>query len=219
MEHPCYKCGTMVGDGVPFCGHCRAPQIRVAMEPASRSPGPGESPEPSPSGGTVASAPFPKSAVQWSRALPMAALGGLLSILLLGVPLGAYGLAFLLGGAISVGFYERRSMGARLSSGMGARIGAASGGFGFLFLAITLVATSVYRADDLRKMLEEKIGELTARGYNPEQVKAALDLLKTPEGLAFFVTSLLMVLAFMYVAASAVGGALAARLLGRRLPR
>jgi len=212
----------MVEDGVPFCAHCRAPQIRVAMEPAPRSPGPGEDPELS-AETIMVSAPFPKSGVQWSQALPMAALGGLLSILLsillLGIPLGAYGLAFLLGGAIAVALYKRRVVGARLTSGMGARIGAASGGFGFLFLAIMLIATSVYRADDLRKMLEEKIGELTATGYNPQQVKAALDLLRTPEGLAFFVTSCLMVLAFMCVVASAIGGALSARLLGRRLPR
>jgi len=211
----------MVEDGVPFCGHCRAPQIRVAMEPAPPSPGPGKDTEPSPpSGGTMfVSAPLPKSGIQWSRALPMAALGGVLSVLLLSVPLGAYGLAFLLGGAMAVVLYERRSVGARLTSGMGARIGAASGGFGFLFLAITLVATSVYRADELRKLLEEKIGELTARGYNPQQAKAALDLLKTPEGLAFFVTFSLMVLAFIFVVASAIGGALAARLLSRRVPR
>jgi hypothetical protein len=149
----------------------------------------------------------------------MAALGGVLSVLLLGVPLGAYGLAFLLGGATAVVLYERRSMGARLTAGMGARIGAASGGFGFLFLAITLVATSVYRADELRKLLEEKIGDLTARGYNPQQAKAALELLKTPGGLTFFVIFSLMVLASIFVVASAVGGALTARLLNRRVPR
>ncbi len=35
MDHPCHKCGQSAEDGVPFCSHCGAPQIRVAMaEPA-----------------------------------------------------------------------------------------------------------------------------------------------------------------------------------------
>src|SRR5437660_9980738 len=31
MEHPCHKCGQAVEDGIPFCSHCGAPQIRVAV--------------------------------------------------------------------------------------------------------------------------------------------------------------------------------------------
>ena len=31
MEQPCYKCGQVVEQGVPFCPQCAAPQIRVAL--------------------------------------------------------------------------------------------------------------------------------------------------------------------------------------------
>ena len=35
MEQPCYKCGQTVEEGIPFCPHCSAPQIRVVVaEPA-----------------------------------------------------------------------------------------------------------------------------------------------------------------------------------------
>src|SRR5512146_1503001 len=41
MEHACHKCGAAVEDGVPFCPHCNAPQIRVmasAQSAPERSP-------------------------------------------------------------------------------------------------------------------------------------------------------------------------------------
>ena len=31
MEQPCYKCGQTVEEGIPFCPHCSAPQIRVMV--------------------------------------------------------------------------------------------------------------------------------------------------------------------------------------------
>src|ERR1041385_6355940 len=31
MEQPCYKCGQAVEQGVAFCPHCAAPQIRVVI--------------------------------------------------------------------------------------------------------------------------------------------------------------------------------------------
>jgi hypothetical protein len=31
MEQPCYKCGQPVEQGVAFCPHCSAPQIRVVI--------------------------------------------------------------------------------------------------------------------------------------------------------------------------------------------
>ena len=34
MEQPCYKCGQAVEQGVPFCSHCSAPQIRVVTADA-----------------------------------------------------------------------------------------------------------------------------------------------------------------------------------------
>jgi hypothetical protein len=207
-----------VEDGVPFCLHCRAPQIRVAIEvtPASeedlgRTAFSGEPVFP----GQSAFHSVPKARIQWGKALPMAAAGAGLSLilLLLRLPLGVYGLAFLMGGAAAAMLYRRRVTGVPLTPGMGAKIGAASGAFAFGFLVI-ITAYSISR-DQLRKMLEQQISELTTRGYNPEQAKAVLELLKTPEGLGTFIVFSLLLSALIFVGASALGGALAARFMSR----
>jgi hypothetical protein len=146
----------------------------------------------------------------------MAAVGAGLSLILLPLrlPLGVYGLAFLIGGAVAAMLYRRRISGVPVTSRMGAKIGAASGALAFLFLVI-VGANSISR-DQLRKMLEQQISELTTRGYNPEQAKAVLELLKTPEGLAFFIVFTLVFSALIFVGASALGGALGARFMSRR---
>ena len=126
MEHLCYKCGSNVEDGIPFCPHCNAPQIRVG----------GASPEavsaadlaadslPSPRGGT---------AIQWSEALPSAALAGLIAAFLMFIPLGGFGLGMIAAGVLSVLFYRRRNPVSNLTPAMGARLGAVrSRNVGFL---------------------------------------------------------------------------------------
>jgi hypothetical protein len=100
---------------------------------------------------------------------------------------------------------------------MGAKIGAASGAFAFLFLLI-MEASSISR-DQLRKMLEQQISELTTRGYNPEQVRLVLEFLKTPEGLALYIGFSVLFGALVLVGASALGGTLGARFTGRRSRR
>ena len=79
MEHPCYKCGASVEDGIAFCPRCNAPQIRVAgaapLAPAGATP-------------EVAieeyasHAPLP-SALEWSDALPSAGIALLAAIFLM----------------------------------------------------------------------------------------------------------------------------------------
>ena len=146
----------------------------------------------------------------------MAAVGASLSLILLmlRLPLGVYGLAFLLGGAASSMLYRRRVPGSRVTSGMGAKIGAASGAFAFAMVVI-IAASSISR-DQMRKMLEQQVSELTARGYSPEQAKMAIDLLKTPEGFAMFIIFSVVLGALIFVGASALGGALGARSVTRR---
>jgi hypothetical protein len=130
----------------------------------------------------------PRSArVQWSHALPCAALGGAFSLLLV-IPLSmlsanspamlffVLGLAFLSGGAWSTRLYRRKMKGAALTSGAGAQVGAASGGFGFLFLTVLVVATVVYQADEMRKAIADSAPQLISRGYDPEKMRQMLDL-------------------------------------------
>ncbi len=231
MEHPCAKCGEAVEDGVPFCRHCGAPQIRVVgVEPqlptAPDTHDSSDRPIPLPE-----LLSRPRSArVQWSYALPCAALGGAFSLLLV-IPLSLLsanspaailplcGLAFLAGGAWSTRLYRRKAKDAVLTPGAGGQVGAASGAFGFLFLAVIVVATVVYQADEMRKAISDSGPQLISRGYDPEKLQQMLEFTKSPGGLAFFVTFFLFVMLVMLVVGSSIGGAWYSAWARKRLRR
>jgi hypothetical protein len=219
-----------VEDGTPFCRQCGAPQIRVV----------GVEPQPAVVAKTEESVAEPPiqlpellsrtspERVQWSHALPCAALGGGFSLLLVfplsaasaslpAAPLLVFGLAFLAGGAWSVRLYRRKVKDAVLTPGMGARLGAASGAFGFLFLAVVMVAMVVYQADEMRKLMADSAPQLTSRGYDAEKLKQMLDLLNTPGGLVIFVAFGLFVMLIMFVGGSSIGGAWYAAWVRKRL--
>lgn len=146
--------------------------------------------------------------VQWAHALPGAALGGAFSLLAAVVPYAIFGPAFLAGGAVAVVLYRRHLKSGLPSQGAGAKIGAASGGFGFLFFAIPAVATLVYRPDELRQGMLENLAHYAGRGYDPQKIQQVTDLLKSPQGLNFFVGFVLFILLLMFVVGSSIGGAL-----------
>jgi len=156
--------------------------------------------------------------IQWSQALPCAALGGAFSLLLviplavLGAgsalaPFAVFGLAFMAGGAWSVRLYLRKAKDAPVTPGAGVQLGAASGGFGFLFLAVMVVAMVVYRADEMHKLMADSVPQLVSRGYDAQKMQQMLELLKAPGGLAFFVASGLFVMFVILVVGSSIGGA------------
>jgi len=225
---------------VPFCKHCGAPQIRVAVgvgEESSASSGgaadssdslassplasPPSVPEPPPasevqplgrsnfSDRSTLLQPYPaRSGVQWSKALPGAALAGVFSLLALVIPYAIFGPAFMMGGALAVLLYRRNLGGAVPAPGVGAKIGAASGGFGFLFSAVMAIATLVYRPTEVRQGMLDNLSQMVGRGYDPQKVAQVQDLIKTPDGLAFFVGFGLFVMLVVMVAGSSIGGAL-----------
>jgi hypothetical protein len=212
----------MVIDGSPFCAHCKAPQIRVpgpeTEVPVSEGIDPTSSGEHKlgPGQRVIRSPLLAPHGVQWHQALPAAALGGVVSILALVLPLAVWGPAYALGGAAAVLFYRLRAKSARLTPAAGAKIGAASAGFGFAILAIIAVGTYVYHSDDLRKAMADAIHQMTSRGSDPQTAQQALELLKTQEGLGFFVAFGLSMLLVVFVVASSVGGAVCASWLRRR---
>jgi hypothetical protein len=208
-----------VEDGVPFCKHCGAPQIRVvgveAQPPAA--PDVPDTTEGLPVLPPLASPAVPSGGVQWSQALPGAALAGAFSLLAAIIPFAVFGPAFMAGGALSVILYRRHVKDRLPSPGDGAQIGAASGGFGFLFFAIFVVATLVYRPDELRQPMLDRIAQAVARGYDPQKIEQMQQTLKTPEGLTFAVGFGLFMLFLIFVAGSSIGGALYAAWLRKRL--
>jgi hypothetical protein len=157
--------------------------------------------------------------IRWSQALPCAALGGALTLLLALIPFAVLGPACVAGGAFSVMVYRRRAANALPEPARGALVGAASGGFAFVFAAIPLVAALVYRADDLRKAMSDSFSQLSSRNYDPQKIQQALELLKTPEGLTFVVGFVLFIMLLIFVLGASIGGAWYSAWARKRLPR
>jgi len=117
------------------------------------------------------------------------------------------GLAFLLGGAWGARLYLRKTRAVSITAGVGAQIGAASGAFGFLFFAVIIVATAVYRADEIRKAMADYAHQLTGRGVDPDKIKQMIDTVNAPGGLGVMVAFALCVLLAVFVVGSSIGGA------------
>jgi hypothetical protein len=146
-------------------------------------------------------------------------MAGMIGSFLLQYPLGALGLGMLIAGLLSVVFYRWRNAGADLTPGMGARLGAASGIFGFLMLLIftSISATSPEGRSQMRKLLVGVVEQAAARATDPK-AQHAMDFFRTPQGR---VAIMVLLMAFAFVAfliSSTLGGALGAALL-RRKPR
>jgi hypothetical protein len=221
---------------MPFCKQCGAPQIRVPGMEASTSAEPkadSSEPLPPPLSGSpslpsprgrpqvrdflpAVTAPPARAGVLWSRALPSAALAGVFSLLAMVIPYAIFGPAFMMGGALAVMLYRRHLGGTVPAPGVGAKIGAASGGFGFLFSAVMAIATLVYRPTEVRQDMLNNLSQMVGRGYDPQKVAQVQDLIKTPDGLVFFVGFGLFVMLVVMVAGSSIGGALYAAWVRRR---
>jgi len=212
VEHPCNKCGATVEDGTPFCPNCAAPQIRVAAVPGLT--------EAAPSvflGQAQADRYSGVSAIQWSQALPAAALAGLIAACLMFVPLGAFGIGMLAGGVLALLFYRRRRPFGQLTPGMGAQLGAVSGVFGFVIFALfTAIEVLVFHSGgQLRAALLEAVEQSASRASDP-QAQQVLNYLKSPPGLALVMAIGLAVMFVMFLLLSSVAGAVTAAFLRRR---
>jgi hypothetical protein len=218
VEHPCHKCGAGVEDGTPFCKQCGAPQIRVVGVETETPPAPdiSDSNESLPVVPPLTLPAVSSTGVQWSHALPGAALGGAFSLLLTGVPLAVLGPAFMAGGILAVRCYRRHLKGGVPSPRTGAQIGAASGGFGFLFSAILKVAEVMYHPDELRRQTLDTITFLIGHGIDPQIFQPLQESLKTAEGLTSSVLLGLLPLLVFAVAGASIGGALYAAWLRKR---
>ena len=208
MEHPCSKCGAVVEDGTPFCPNCAAPQIRVAGSLAEVAPSPFE--------GQIDGLPDTNT-IQWSQALPAAALAGLIAACLMFVPLGAFGIGMLADGLLVLLFYHRRRPGAPLTPGMGAQLGMVSGVFGFAMFAIfTAIEVLVFHSGgQLRAALVEAVQQSASRTSDP-QAQQVLDYLKSPAGLALVMGIGLAVIFVIFLLLSCLGGTLTAVFLRRK---
>jgi len=207
VEHPCYQCGVTVEEGTAFCQQCNAPQIRVAgVEPDSAASTP-----------DVATRVYLNpTAIEWSQGLPAATLAGLISAVLMVIPLGGLGIGMLAGGTLAVMLYRRRLPLANPSAAIGARLGAASGAIAFVvFSIITAIQVLVFHGgSELRAALLESIKQTAARTTDP-QMQPMLDYLRTPAGLELVMALGFAFMFIVFLVLSSAGGAIGAALLRR----
>jgi hypothetical protein len=217
MERPCYKCGQTVEEGVPFCPHCSAPQIRVIVaEPAA--------PIPALAAVETAQAALPASQtvpvlalpMQWSQALKPCLLAGLVAWGLMRLGLHPF-VAMVSVGFLAVIFYRQRRPEIMIKAGSGAGIGSLAGLLWFAMSCVfeTLIVTVLHKGPELRATILAKIQEAASQTTDP-QVLAMLDRVKTPEGLEFLMLAGLVFAFFASIVLGGLGGALGGAILGRR---
>jgi len=220
MELPCYKCGQMVEEGVPFCPHCAAPQIRVVVaEPPTT---PAFATATGPDAGTLPASqtvPVLGLPMGWSQAFRACALAGLIAFLLVWL---SVVVAILAAGVLAVAFYRQRRPGITLRAAEAAKLGALAGVF--CCCIISLVTAFAATVPDVRTKMQDQYIESLQKAAawfpaNPEMkasVAASIDQLKTPQGFAKVLIEASIALFLLSIVLGGLGGALGSMVLGRR---
>jgi hypothetical protein len=223
VEHPCEKCGFEVEDGVPFCRHCRAPQIRVIVAPngpaiATSAPEMPSSAQPLSQPVSLNVAPGQPARVvprlNWSQALPGAALAGLLLCIGLMVPYAPPFLVMMAAGGLAAGLYARRSQ-TPMTPGLGARVGILAGLVGWAAIGIVFLFELTLGGGRLMEMLRQAIKQQIADNPDP-RAQEFLGTLTSPGGM---VTVIIVGMLFFLVVAlvcGTVGGAAVAAFFRRK---
>ena len=155
------------------------------------------------------------SALDWHNALPSAGIALLAAIFLslLGMPAG---LGMLAAGFLSVVLYHRRCPAAHLTAGMGARLGAITGGLGFGALTIMLALWTAFRSSKaIHDAFLNYIQQYAAHSSDP-RMPQVLELFNTPAGFTFIMILTLIMTLAAFLIFSSLGGALGAFLLHRK---
>ena len=222
----------MIEDGVPFCRHCGAPQIRVLIagdEPAtetlvSGASGEAQPPaEPIPPGSAPALAPtrradpLDRRAVIFSALLAGFAAG--LGTLLPFVPV--ITLSMVAAGGIAVTLYKRKMPYVSVSVRRGFRLGALAGLFGFLLNAGASVMgmLSGENRAALRDAMHERLKEamsVNSDASAQQMLNNIGDMISTPGGLAALFAFSLLIFGLIFVLLGGIGGWVGAALFGKK---
>ena len=217
MEQPCYKCGQAVEQGIAFCPHCAAPQIRVLI--AEATPAAAAFAETAP---TQAAVPIPGSQQlpllpgHWSQAIRPCALAAFVASLFMTLGLNPF-VAMLSVGFLAVIFYRQRRPGLLLKPFAGARLGALGGLLWFAMSTIleSVVVLALHKGPEIRAAVLAKIDEAAARTSDP-QALAMLAHVKTPGGLEVLMICGIIFTFVASIVLSGLGGALGGAIFGRR---
>ena len=220
MEQPCHKCGQAVEEGIPFCPHCSAPQIRVIVpEPATAPAGSADSVvTPQSSSSLTGSSPTPDSvfSLRWSNALQPCTLAALVATVLMVLGLNPF-VAMVSVGFLAVIFYRQRRPGTMIKAQAGAKLGALSGllWYGMASILEAVLVGVLHKGSEIRTELMKRISQAASQTSDP-QALAMFDRLKTPGGLEFLMLFGLVFALFAAIILAGLGGALGGAIFGRR---
>ncbi len=124
-------------------------------------------------------------------------------------------------GAGTVALYRKQVPDALITPGVGMRLGALAGVFGFVVNAVvTTVSFVTLRAKgDFRQAMQEQMQKQLSSNPDPkvqEMMQRMLDWVVTPQGAATLIVLILLVLAVVFVLLTAAGGAIGASMFGKR---
>jgi hypothetical protein len=219
MDQPCYKCGQAVEQGIPFCPHCSAPQIRVVVaEPVAVPVGLANASTSEGAAVLPASQTVPVLALpmHWSHALRPCALAALIASVLMSLGLNPFVAMFSVG-FLAVVFYRLRPPGFPVKAVAAAGIGALGGLLLFATLSVieALYVIISHQGPDLRNELLKRIAQAGSQTSDP-QVLSMFEKLKSPGGLEFLMIFGLVVAFFAAIILGGLGGALAGAIYGGR---
>jgi len=156
--------------------------------------------------------------VDWSVAVKAAAMMGLLAgvpssvrFLSLGCCLWVIG-----GGALAVMMYQKWKLAGIVTTGMGARIGAVTGFFAYVFwLLFQVVVQAARGTEEFRRQLMQQMQEAAAKNPDPN-AQRMMQQLSTPEGVATLLTVMVVMMLVAFIVFGVIGGAVGASVWGRR---
>jgi hypothetical protein len=223
MDNLCHRCNAEVAPGIPFCQQCGAPQIRVATPISSTSQLP-QTEEKFAAGrfenAASADSEYPISSIRWSSALPKTAVSGFATVALLILiasitQLPALALLVVpLGGAFSVLLYVRGNNKQSVTSGAGARLGAATGLFAFAAYCLIAIAELSSQRGELLNSVRKALDEAAAKNPNP-QAQIIVQQMMTPAGIATLLVLAAIIFLLIFLILSSLGGAAGAAALRR----
>jgi hypothetical protein len=155
--------------------------------------------------------------IEWSRAIPPCAVAALIGALVMALGLMVPLLAVLGAGFLAVTLYHRRNPAWSANARSGAQLGAVCGllFFGMAAIFESLSVALFHTGGQVRQKMIEALQQAATRSADP-QVQAALENLKTPQGLAVMLILGLVVLFLVSIAVGSIAGALTGAFLGRR---
>jgi len=123
-------------------------------------------------------------------------------------------------GALSVSLYRRQIGGAQVTPGIGMRVGALAGVFGFVLNAFVAVGSfmALRSSGNFSKAMQEQMQKQMATTPDPkvqEMMRQMIEWMNTSQGAVVIMALFLAILAAVFVVFTAAGGALGASMFGR----